>query len=424
MSKRSSPQRRRRLRFGSTDTDLVTGTPVFDRLRDNAIFGAPFWCAICGDESQRDNQSILVKGNYFLSSERFGSHDLIAGYDTYNDRFVEDNYHFGSSFGIFATSLIRDESVFPVFRPFQTVILHRPLTAQTLGSDFRVHSFFINDRAQLNRHVSLNLGLRHDRNSGRDSSRTLIADDSKWSPRLSLTYSPDGTGRWGLTTGFARYVSRVNTLFSNAASPGGRTSNFVWFYMGPTVNGNPNAPTDSLVPTPAANQIALDWFFGNGGTARPPIAAAVPGVDAVVDASLRSPYTDEWTAGVRRTLGTRGEVRVDLIRRRYRDFYAVRVDTSTGQVTDENGRAFDLRVYGNTDNAVRDYTALSTQFSYFPTNRLALGGHWTISPNRGRPRRRGANQRLRLGCRRLPPNTAVSAGPEASSETSRTISAT
>ena len=240
-------QRRRRVRFGSTDTDLITGTLVIDQLRNGGFFGAPNWCAVCGDDSERDNQSILVKGNYFLSSERLGSHDLIAGYNTYNDRYVEDNHQSGTSFGIVATSLIRDQNVFPVYRPFQTLILQRPVTAPTLGSDFRVHSFFINDRAQINRHLSLNLGLRHDRNHARDSIRRLVSNDSKWSPRLALAYSPDGTGRWGLTTGFARYVSRVNTNFGNAASPGGRFSSFVWFYLGPTVNGNPNAPTESLV---------------------------------------------------------------------------------------------------------------------------------------------------------------------------------
>ena len=385
-------QRRQRVSFGSTDTDLITGTPHGDLARGFAGFGAAGFCSVCGDDRERDNQTILVKGNYFFSSEQLGSHDVIVGYDTLNNRFVENNYQTGSGYAIGSTGLIRDQAVFPELFPFQSLIFWVPTRTETLGSDLRVHSLFINDRAQLNRHLSLNLGLRYDRNSGRDSVRTRVATDSKWSPRLALTYSPDGTGRWGLTGGFSRYVSAVNSIRGNVASPGGQSDLFVYLYGGPPVNADPTAPTESLLSTPAANQILFDWFFANGGTSMFPVAAEVPAVDTAIDDTLRSPHVNEWTAGVRRTLGGQGEIRVDLVHRRYHDYYTERVDLSTGQVMDENGVTYDTRLFGNSDDLSRDYVALTTQFSYFPTSRLALGGHWTISQTEGNfePERRNS----------------------------------
>ena len=369
--------------LGSTNTDLITGTPVVDRARQGVLFGAPGFCGVCGDDRELENQSLLIKGNYFLSSERLGSHDLIVGYDTFNDRRFENNFQTGSGYALVATSLIRDGVVFPVFRPFQSFVSYNPLSTETRGSDFRVHSFFINDRAQLNRHLGVNVGLRHDQNRGRDSVRDVVATDGKWSPRLALTYSPDGTGRWRLTAGYAQYVSSINAKMGDVASPGGRPDRFLWLYRGPTINGDPNAPTDSLISTHAANQIVFDWFFANGGTGAAPTFVTIPGVNTAVDDTLRSPHVNEWTAGVRRTLGGRGEVRVDFVHRDFRDFYANRVDRSTGFVTDEFGRVFDLRLFGNTNDITREYTALTTQFNYLPTDRLALGGHWTISQTEG-----------------------------------------
>ena len=308
---------------------------------------------------------------------------MIVGYDTHNDRRFENNYQTGTGYAIAGTALIRDEAVFPVVFPFQSFVAWVPIGTGTLGRDFRVHSFFVNDRAQLNRHVSFNLGLRYDRNSGRDSVHNLVANDGKWSPRLAVTYSPDGTGRWGLTAGFSRYVSAINSRLGNVASPGGERELFFYLYGGPPVNADPTAPTDTLLSTPAANRVVFDWFFANGGTSLPPFVAQVPAVDTAIDDTLRSPHVNEWTAGVHRTLGGQGEVRVDFVHRRYHDFYAQRTDLSTGRVTDDTGRPYDLRLFGNAEDLTREYLAVTTQFSYLPADRVVLGGHWTISQTEG-----------------------------------------
>ena len=90
----------------------------------------------------------------------------------------------------------------------------------------------------------------------------------------------------------------------------------------------------------------------------------MPGVNTRIEDSLKSPSVHEFTVGVSRRLGTRGLLRADVVRRNYRDFYADRTDTTTGQVTNDLGEAFDLTLVENTNAVTRRYTALNLLGSY------------------------------------------------------------
>ena len=68
---------------GRPSTDLIQGTQLLDQ-ETGALWWAPAFCGVCGDE-ERDNRSLLLKGSHFLSTPR-GSHDVVFGYDTFNDR--------------------------------------------------------------------------------------------------------------------------------------------------------------------------------------------------------------------------------------------------------------------------------------------------------------------------------------------------
>src|SRR5690606_41675401 len=62
--------------------------------------------------------------------------------------------------------------------PGSTTIQWNPIDAASLGTDFRTHSLFINDTWRINGRLSVNAGLRWDRNAGRDSADNPVADDS------------------------------------------------------------------------------------------------------------------------------------------------------------------------------------------------------------------------------------------------------
>jgi hypothetical protein len=168
---------------------------------------------------------------------------------------------------------------------------------------------------------------------------------------------------------------------ANSGSTAGGAARFDWQYLGPAINLDANAAT--LTPTKDALRILFDWFNANGGTNRPTVAAALPGINQRVSTDLRSPSADEVAGGVTRRLGARALVRIDAVYRKFEDFYATRVDASTGQVTNSLGQAFDLNVIENTNLVEREYKGLNVSASWRPTDRLTIGGAYTLSQTRG-----------------------------------------
>jgi hypothetical protein len=105
----------------------------------------------------------------------------------------------------------------------------------------------------------------------------------------------------------------------------------------------------------------------------------LPGVNVRIVTPLTSPNADEYTVGTSRQLGSRGTLRVDGVWRRYHDFYSQRADMTTGRVTDRVGNSHDLFVVENTNDVKRRYSGLTTQASYRFSDRLDVGGNYTLS---------------------------------------------
>ena len=99
-------------------------------------YWSPTFCAVCAPPEQRDNEDILVKGNYFLSTGGSGSHSLVFGYDTFNDVRFANNHQSGSDYRILGTTSIirgrRDLSVMAV-RHGSTQIQWNPITPEQPG---------------------------------------------------------------------------------------------------------------------------------------------------------------------------------------------------------------------------------------------------------------------------------------------------
>ncbi len=369
---------------GSTFTDFINGTPIWDRSRGQARFNSPTFCRVCGSGVEiRNNWNVLAKTNYFLSTEKAGSHNLVAGFDLYQETRKNDNYQSGSSYRIQATrSIIQGTTIYPVFASDNTTYVeYLPLVAHSVGNDIRTYSGFANDTWRLNRNVSVNLGLRYDRNRSSDQGGLPVVGDSAWSPRLGATWDLEGDGGWIANVGFARYVTAISTAMVDAGSAGGRTATFSFFYQGPAVNTDPTRP---LLTTEQALPILFDWFFANGGLNRTTRNAPnIPGVTTKVGDGLKAPNSNEWMGGIARQVGTRGTVRLDYVQRRYDDFYGDFRDTSTGKVTDPTGRIYGLTVVRNTDLATRSYKGLIVQGSYRGGSAWQAGGNYTLSWQRG-----------------------------------------
>jgi outer membrane receptor for ferrienterochelin and colicin len=377
---------RRQLSFigsGSQFTDLVKGTPIWDRSRGSVRFNSPFGCAVCGSGiEERDNQNGFAKVTYFLSTRSAGSHTLVGGGDVFQERRQNDNFQSGSTYRVQATrTIIEGENIYPVFVPQTTFIDYLPILQSSKGSDLRTYSLFLNDAWKFNSHFSFNLGVRYDRHDEKDQSGQTAVDGDAFAPRLGVSWDPRGDGVWAVNAGFARYVTMVNTQVVDAGSAGGRQATFSYFYQGPSVNAGATGP---YLTAEQALPILFGWFNANGGLTRTTRnAPTIPGVTTRVGDDIVAPSVDEITAGVGRTLGSRGAVRVDWVSRNYNDFYNNHRDLTTGQVADSTGRTFDLIVVNNTNKIERTYKGVNTQLSYRFGRRLDLGGNYTLSWARG-----------------------------------------
>jgi len=368
---------------GSPFTDLTRGTLLLDRSRGNARYNSPTFSN--DTPEQRDNESVLGKASYFLSTRSLGTHDVRVGYEYFHDFQFANNHQSGSDYRIFGTStIIRGTEVFPVFRTpgDSTFIRWTPIFEDTRGTDFNTHSAFVNDRIALNEHWSFNVGLRYDKNKSKNSEGFLVSDDSAFSPRIAAHYDVRGDGRYVFNAGFGQYVANLTLGIGNDTSPAGVNATLDWFYRGPCINCDVNTPTSALLTSAQAIQMVFDWFNSIGGTgSRPTRLQDIPGLSStILQGSLDSPNVKEYTIGFGTALGSRGFAKFDLIHRNWDDFYGSRIDLSTGtSPSDQFGNFTDLAIIGNDDRYDRKYTAVQTQFSYrFPFGVFA-GGNYTWS---------------------------------------------
>ena len=304
---------------GARFTDIERGTMILDRSRDSARWNSPTFCAVCGltedqiaagelNEEERSNQNLIVKGTYFLSTSKSGSHNLVVGADAFEDSRQNDNYQSGSGFRLNASDTIfRGQgdglTLYPVVRPgtsdrdtAASFILWTPLFESSRGSKLRTYSAFFNDAWRYNDRISFNLGLRWDKTNEKDQAGNPVSDDQAWSPRLAASYDVKGNGRWVVNSGFARYVIPVVSGIADLGSGAGRTASFQYVYRGPAINTD----LDTANPVSAADALrtVFDWFNANGGTDRPLRSnPSYPGVNRRLADDLTTPSTWDTPSG-------------------------------------------------------------------------------------------------------------------------------
>jgi hypothetical protein len=223
--------------------------------------------------------------------------------------------------------------------------------------------------------LTANLGLRYDKNNGKDQAGNTVITEDSWSPRLGLVFDPSGEGRWSVTGSVAKYVTAVANSIADASSAAGNPQTRQFIYRGADINppGTVNPVTSDI----AIRQV-FEWYNANGGPNLPLNGAPdIPGVTPVIG-QLSSPSVWEYATGVNRQIGSLAAFRADFVFRDYGNFYA---DYSTpGAVgRDSEGRTYDLVTIGNdNDLAFRRYAGLSLQGTY-RRGAFDVGGNYTLS---------------------------------------------
>ncbi|HEY4639903.1 MAG TPA: TonB-dependent receptor [Thermoanaerobaculia bacterium] len=347
-------------------------------------FGAPLFCGVCTNEG-RDNKNWQVKGTYYLSTKGFGTHNIVAGYDNWMSTRRSDNHQSASDFtiGLYAAGQIQTnpdgKSInISAAADGNTLIIWWPILQSTKGTDLTTDSVFVNDKWDFSNKLSFNLGARYDKNQGKDGAHQKIADDSKTSPRLGVTYDLFGNGRIRLNGSYSEYVTSISDgNVADAASPAGSPSYLYWYYGGPDMN--------HVTSTQFFTQL-YDWFKSVGYTSNKDFLAGgkTNGLASRIPFALKSPYVGEFTIGAGTQIGSHGFLRADYIDRKWKNFYVNETSIATGQIFDPllNGNA-DITNLITSNDLERKYRAVQLQGSYQLFSRLNLGGNYTYSRLRG-----------------------------------------
>ena len=382
---------------GSHFTDLIGGTVIGDDSTGWRGHAATF-CGVCKPDETRDNLDYLGKGSYFLTTGSAGSHDIVFGYDHFEDKIRSDNHQSGSDWQFWASEFaFNGQDWAPVVLGGDSeadYFIWWPILYPSQGSKFAVNSMFVNDSWRYNENWSFNIGLRYDKNDGKNSLGGKVSDDSKFSPRLGVSWDPKGDGDWIFNLSYSNYVmSLANTGNVGNQSPAGSPATFAWFYAGDPINVGCTPGVDCQTPTQVLEQV-FNWFQndycdadGNCGIddLDTLFFARITGLNRVIKGSLASPYAEEWSMGATKRLGTRGIARADFTYRDFKNLYETRVDTTTGAVpliVDVLGLNLgnaDLGYVENSSYLKRSYVGLTISAQYRLSDRLNLGGNYTWS---------------------------------------------
>jgi hypothetical protein len=366
---------------GAAGSDRIEDTVVIDIANTWRGWSPTFGAA---EAKRRDNEDLLLKATYFLTSKSLGTHTLIGGFDEFHDTRREDNLQSGSGFRFFGDMYVTGDRWYLRTSP-SSQIQYNPLRIASKGADFETRSLFINDKWDLNRHLSFNVGARYDRNNGVDEEHNEVTNDSRISPRLGAIYDVAGDGRLRFSANYGRFVAVVDSGIGNSVSGAGSTDFYLWDYRGPAINPI-GTPDDQLLPTDEVLRRVFEWFDSIGGVTHDGEFlndVEIGGLTAGIDGTLRSPYMDELSLGVGTRLGANGYFRVDAIRRQWGDFFTLYRNLSTQRITD--GKRIDFALYGNEDSGdlEREYNALQFQGSYRFAQRFEVGGNYTFASLKG-----------------------------------------
>jgi hypothetical protein len=369
---------------GSRFQDLIYGTLMVD-LSGGRRWWSPTFCGVCSDE-ERNNDSFLLKGTYYLNTANLGTHNLTLGAENFAETRLANNHQSGSDWRILANTvrdsagnpILLDGSPVPIFQS-NTLMRWNPIFQVSPGSDLQTNSIFLNDRWDLNNRFSFNLGVRYDQNDAVDSAGNVVSDDSAFSPRLGVTFDVLGDGRHRVNASYGRYVSKImDGNVGGAGSAAGNSAQIDFAYAGPDINTG----SGPYIGTEQALRNLWAWFESTGGVTNwqthPNLSSvSIPGVSTQFPQSLASPAMDEITLGYGVRIGRNSFLRADLINREWNDFYAYLLTTETPRIGNT-----DIRYIVNTNDIERTYDAVALQGGT-RFGRLSVGGNYTWSELRG-----------------------------------------
>jgi hypothetical protein len=312
------------------ESGRLTNAPILNLAESKYYNGATFDGFV-----ERPRQQFNVASNWFLSAGG-RSHNVKVGYDFQNlesgsqfdfpnsQRFLAETYN--QATGVMVPNSRQDYDSGPS------------------TSTGRIHAFFARDKFELSDRVSLEAGIRWEKQTGASDIGTDTVDATAFSPRFSGTYDLSGDGKTLIVGSWGRYYASIIQGFSDSfANVPQQTNydNFVW-------NGSTYV---------FSNRVQL-----SGSTFRP-------------NTSLKPFYMDETTIGFQRQFGRAMGAGVRFIARGWNDLIDdLRTFNADGSIQ---------REVVNYDAAERTYRGLQLTFERRFSNNWNAQANYTYSQTRG-----------------------------------------
>jgi outer membrane receptor protein involved in Fe transport len=225
-------------------------------------------------------------------------------------------------------------------------------------------------------------GVRWEKYTSSTTFPYLDVDFSDWSPRLGVTYNIDQ--HWQVQASWAKYVARFNDNVASNVSGVSGAPFVVSIYTGPSVTNQTYQQIEDLLRNDAHWGITTSVTDPNQPT-------------SLIDPGAKSPYSNDLNFSVKRALPRNsGTFTLTYTKREYRDLLSgFRGGQGIVTVVDPFGSGvssdFDLTVWKNSDEAKRDYDAITATFDWRPSAVWNLGGNYTISDAKGNYEGEGRN---------------------------------
>ena len=254
--------------------------------------------------------------------------------------------------------------IIPTFTPGVSQ-LENWLATRGANLDVRTLSFYGQDNWAVNRHLTLNLGVRFETVKSEATGGIIGVDTNTTVPRLAATYDIKGDGGTILQATYAHYSGKYNEAQIGRNSPVANPAEVLYVYDGPAGAGRDFAPGFDV-----SNYSVI---FGSFPTA-----------NIFLEPGLSSPVAHEFSVSAGQRIGQRGLAKVTYVNRSYHNFIEDFIDDPTASGKTDvtfNGMdfgTFDNIVYRNSDCPQRKYQALLLQANYRPSPRWSVEGHWTI----------------------------------------------
>jgi hypothetical protein len=193
---------------------LLGNAPIFNLAENKYYNGATFDGFV-----ERPRQQFNLASNWFLMLGG-RAHNIKVGYDL-------QNLESGAQFDFPNRQLyLADDYIQGVGPVFGANSTRRDYDSGPSISTGKIHALYARDKFELGDRVSLEAGVRFERQTGASDIGASTVDASMIAPRLSGTYDLAGDGKSLVTASYGRYYAGIIQSFSDAFAQVAQQTNY------------------------------------------------------------------------------------------------------------------------------------------------------------------------------------------------------